>query len=211
MGCGGGGVGSGSGLGVRSGGGDSLKYVSKVIIWKQMLAAMTHFAFSGSPMHCSNLWRSVVGAPFRLREIICFLLAILEQIRNRTRLLLHAFGFVVQLHLVIFISHFVWQTTGPCLDLIKRKLVLIISALADIYFLITWEVTRSALAEAGDEHDETAVHDLLYSVVPVLPSFDHFTFVKMLVVSVHCLFGAVVPACIDEFLTVSVLPCSIDL
>lgn len=54
------------------------------------------------------------------------------------------------------------------------------------------------------EHHETAVLDVFDSVVPVLARFGDFMLIKVLVVAMHRLFGAVVPACIYPF-----LPCRI--
>lgn len=176
-----------------------------------MFAAVTHFAFSRSPVNRTNLGRGIVCAPFWLWKVICFLLTVFEKICNRTWNFFHPLRFMVELHFVIFIPHFIRQTTSPGFDLIDCVLVLIVATFADVDFFVSWETSGSTFTEAGYEHDKASIHYLFYRMITVLSCFDHFVIIKMLIVPVDSLFWPVIPASIHEFVTLSILPRAVDL
>lgn len=163
-------------------------------------------------MDRSYLGRSVRRSPNWLRKIVRLLLRILlEEIFDGTGILLHLLGRIEQVHLVVFVPHFIGQTTSPRLDLVELVLLLIVTGLANINLLVCREVSWSAFVVAGEEHDEAAVDNLVDRVITILSSLDNFVIVEMAVKAMDCLLWAIVPASIYPFVPFWALPCPIDL
>jgi len=90
-------------------------------------------------------------------------------------------------------------------------LLFIVSCLADIDFFGWINVTRSTATVACDEHDKTPIDDFLNLMVSILASLDNFIREEVFLVLMYRLFGSIVPASIDPFLTFGILPGAIDL
>lgn len=150
-------------------------------------------------------------SPIRLWHHVCLLGILVEQVRNRGRLLLDLARHVKQIHLVVSLPDLVGQAAGPRLDAVEGILVLVVPRLADVHLLARRQASRPAPVVAGVEHDEAAVHDVVDPVVAVLARLHDLVSVEALRHAVDCLLRTVVPARVDPFLSRLVLPESLDL
>ena len=162
-------------------------------------------------MHRSNQGRCVRAPPSWLRKGIGFFSIGLQQVLNRTGDLSQIPRRIEQVHLVILVAHLVRQAARPSLDLVELELLLIVPGLAHVHRLTHRQPARPASWVAGDEHDETAVLDIVDAVITILARLDHLVFEKVLVKPVDCLLRAIVPARIYPFLACCVRPCLVDL
>ena len=169
----------------------------------------THILIPGALKHRSNYRGRIVGTPpwlCRGRSRV-----VLQQVQQRTWGFSTFTGLVEQVHLIIFISNLVRQTTCPCLYFVHLVSLLIISRFADIYFLSRTKATRSPSAKASDKHDEAPVNDLVNSMISILTRLDNLFRKKVLFELMDRLLGSVVPASVDPIFAVAVLPGTIDL
>jgi hypothetical protein len=157
-------------------------------------------------MHSSNLWRSIFRSPLRRRNRIILLGALLEQMANRTGELLHLLRLLEEIHFVISLANLIRNTTSPRLDLVELMLLLVVSSLADVDILVGRESSRSTFVVSSNEHDKASIDNLINSMVSILTSFDDFVFQEMTVKSMDGLLGSVVPAGIDPFGAILILP-----
>ena len=107
---------------------------------------------------------------------------------------------VKQIHLVVFVPHFFRQAAGPGLDFVEAELVLVVSRLTNVYRLVPWQTTGTPPRVACDEHDETAVLNILKHVIAILAGFYHFVFIEMLVKPMNGLLWSIIPASIHPSL-----------
>jgi hypothetical protein len=128
-----------------------------------------------------------------------------------TRNLLHLSRCIKQIHLVILLSHFIWHTTSPRLDLVQLELFLVVSSLTYVDLLVCWKSSRTALVVSSEEHDEAAINDFFNLVVTILTSLHNLVFIEVLLETMDSLFWPVIPASINPLLAFSILPCAVDL
>lgn len=83
-------------------------------------------------MYCTYLGRRAICAPHRFWQLFRLGLLVFEQVGDRRWELLHLFGVVEKVHLIVAIAHLVRQAAGPSLDLIKLVSLLVVPGLADI-------------------------------------------------------------------------------
>lgn len=163
-------------------------------------------------MHGTNLRRRIRRSPHRFGHLITLLLlAFLEQILDRTWHLLHLLRRIKQVHLVVLIANLIWQATRPSLDLVELVLLLIVACLAHVDFLVGWEVARAAFVVTCEEHDEAAVDYFIDGMVAILAGLDDFILIEVTVEAMDSLLGAIVPASVDPFVAICVLPGTVKL
>lgn len=162
-------------------------------------------------MHRTYKRRGIRRSPGRLGQRVAWFGIISQQVLDGTGQLLQRSGRIIQVHLIVPVPDFFWQATCPRLDLVQLVLLLVVPRFADIDLLVFGQAARSALVEAGYEHDETPIHHLVDTMIPVLAGFDNLVLVKVLLESMHGLFWAVVPAGIDTGLSSLVNVGTIDL
>lgn len=59
--------------------------------------------------------------------------------------LLHLVGNIKQIHLIVFISYFIWNTARPCFDLVEVELFFVIPRLADVDIFVWGEASGRPL------------------------------------------------------------------
>lgn len=123
----------------------------------------------------------------------------------------HLTGRIEKIHFVVTVSYFVWNTACPGLDLVKAKILLIVSGFAHVNMLISWKAARPAFVKSGHEHNEATIHNLANLVIAVLPCLDNLVLEEMLLKAMDSLLRPIVPACIDPFLSLAILPHAEDL
>lgn len=163
-------------------------------------------------MNRTNFRWGVWSSPNWLRHVVrLLLLTFLEQVLDGTRNLFELPRSVKQIHLIVLVANFIGQAAGPCLDFVQLVLLLVVSGLANVDVHIGRRVAGSSFVEAGKEHNEAAINNLIDGVVAVLSSLDHFILIKVAIEAMDGLFWAIVPAGIDPLCAVLVLPGSVDL
>ena len=162
-------------------------------------------------MYRTNYGWCIGAAPGRLGKFVCLLCVLTQKVLYWAGNLAHPPRNVKQIHLIISLSHLVGYTAGPCLDLVERKSLLVISRFTNIHGFVRRESTRPAFGEPRDKHDKAVVQNIPDLVISVLPSFDYFVFEEVLFKAMYCLLRAVVPTSVDPFLAFAILPCPIDL
>lgn len=126
-------------------------------------------------------------------------------------MLLHFLRLLEQVHFVVLVAYLIWQTASPGVDPVECMLVLVVSIFANVDFFVGRKSSRTASAEARNEHHEATIDNLFDTMVSVLACLDDLVFEEMPVKSMHSLLGSVIPARVDKFSARCVLPCSIDL
>lgn len=162
-------------------------------------------------MHSSHYWGCVRSAPIWLWKWIIFFCIVSKIVCYRTRHLLHLSRMIEQVHLVIPVSHLVWDAACPSFDFVELELLFIVAGFADIDLLIGRESSRAAFVVTSEEHDEASVYNLINLVVPILSGFDDLVLEEVLLMVMHGLLRMIVPAGIDPFLSLLVLPCAVYL
>lgn len=171
---------------------------------KESLGATTYVSFPRPPVHCSDQWRGVGASPCWLWQGVSLFGVSLQEMLDRTGVLLEIPRHVEHIHFVVSLSHFVWQAAGPRLDLVEPEFLFVVPGFAEINRLVRRQTTGSAFRVTSDEHDKAVILKLLNSVVSVLASLDHLVFVEVLVVPMYRLLGSVVPARVHPSLTTCV-------
>jgi hypothetical protein len=90
-------------------------------------------------------------------------------------------------------------------------LCLVVPAFAYINILVWRKPSWSTFVVTREEHDKAAVDNLIDWVVAVLARLEDFVVEEMSIKPMHCLLRAIVPASIDPFSTIGILPRSIYL
>lgn len=157
-------------------------------------------------MDSTNDRRHVLVAPSRLRQRISRLRIQPDEVLYRAGELLHPQGLRERIRDVVLLPDFVWHTARPCLDPGKSALLLVVPRLADIHALTGRQPTGASFEETRHEHDKAPINDLLDGVVAVLRRLGDLVLIEVLVLVVHGLLGAVVPAGVDPALALGVLP-----
>src|SRR6266498_3878461 len=97
---------------------------------------LTYISFTSSTMHRTDQWRSILGTPRWLWQIIGLLLLVFQRVFDRTGDLLHLLWSIESIHQVILVSHLIRQTTRPCLDLVELEFLFVVPRFADIHLFI---------------------------------------------------------------------------
>lgn len=150
-------------------------------------------------------------APCWLGQRISRLCIVSKQVLDWTGHLSQSTRDVKQVHLIVLLANFVGHAAGPSLDLVEPVLLFIVSRLTDVDIFVLGEPPRPTLVETGYEHDETPIYDFVDAMVTVLARLDNLVLQKVLLKSMHSLFGAVIPAGVHPFLSRLVLPGSVYL
>ena len=116
-----------------------------------------------------------------------------------------------KVHFIILLPHFIRYTASPCFDLVEFVFLLVVTCLTNVNFFVGWEATRSALVIASEEHHEASINYFIDLVVSVLTSLDNFVLKEVLFVSMNCLLRSIIPASVDPFVAISVLPSAVYL
>lgn len=118
---------------------------------------------------------------------------------------------IEQVHLVVLISHFVRQATGPSFDGVELMPLFVVSVFADVHLRALSYVARSTFEISCVEHDEALPLNFLNIVIPVPTSLHNFVGEEVLVVSVDCLLRSIIPAHIYHVLATLTFVCSVNL
>jgi hypothetical protein len=172
---------------------------------------VTYIFISRATVYCTHDWRRIISTPSRPRKIIGFFGITLEQMLDRTWNLFDLARHVKEIHLIVLLAHLIRQAASPRLDLIELVFFLIVASLTDIDLLVWGKIAGTTSAVASEEHDETTIDDFFDPVIAVLARLHHFIRVEVLLKVMHGLLGSVVPAGVDPFLVLRVLPCPVDL
>jgi len=172
----------------------------------------TYLGVSWQAVDCSYPRRCVGRSPGGLWKWIGFLLdSFLEQVFDWTGHFLHLARGIELVHLVVFVTNFIGQTTSPRLYLVEFVLLFIITALANVDLLVRGETFRATAVIASDEHDKASINHLVNGMIAILTRLYNFVLVEVSVIAMDSLLGSVVPACVDPLVAVLVLPSTIEL
>lgn len=90
-------------------------------------------------------------------------------------------------------------------------LLFVVSCLANVNLFVGREVARSTFVVASEEHDETAIYNLVDGMIAILSSLDNLILIEVAIEAVDGLLGTVIPAGIDPLVALGILPCAVDL
>lgn len=90
-------------------------------------ASITYIFIAGPFMYGTHDRRRIICAPAHFWVFISLHFLFLQHVQKRSRDFLGLFGSVKQIHLVIFVSDLVRQTTSPCFDFVHLMLLLVIA------------------------------------------------------------------------------------
>lgn len=159
-------------------------------------------------MDGANYGWSIRASPCRPRKFICFLGIVPQEVFDWAGYLLHLVGNIEQIHLVVFISYFIWNTARPRFNLVEVEFFFVVSRLADVNIFVWRKSSGTALVKPRDKHNVAAVNDICNRMVAVLACLHHFAVVKVFFESMDRLLRSVVPTGINPPLALTILPCA---
>lgn len=162
-------------------------------------------------MHRANYWRRILDSPGWLWQRVILLRILPQKMLDWTWYLLHLSWMSEKIHFIIPLSYFVRYTAGPSLNLVEFMLLFVVTCLAHVHFFVRWKASRSSLVVTGKKHNEASIDYFVNLMISVLASLNNFVLKEMLLVSMNCLFWSVIPASIDPFVSLPVLPGTIYL